>query len=569
MTSRGDTVAAFLDNADLSEYKDLFANAGFDDVQDLLTLSDKDLLDLGITRMGHRRKIMRVLCPQPPVEMPVDSPVSERGVPQLDEEPPGADDGWGAEEEEQDDEEEGGGAAEEDDAWQQQAAAAARKGRRRSNTHTPGSPLTKVRTQPRTHAGGDRILVEVIAAKLEDKEKLCPQVKMSICKTVDTRGVPIESTIKRSSIIENDNQPAWHETFEFPCIITSHTFLVFAVNNKKNFQNRRIGLIAIPTKFFMPFTAETTVDNWFPLKLGQGQRTGEIHLRLRVPGGIPSQVGKAFKVTGVKMETRKLVVEVIEGEVPLSHRGKQRSTYVKLTLPDKEYVTRETGVQKDTQKPRWYEAFEFYTEVKNSQYMIVKLKNNKLMSHKTLGIAKIPLLFFLSLKEKAELDSWFPCRDLNGVETGKVRVRMHVVPRTEKEKGLVWGSESSFPVTTPVPNLDPPSLKHSNSPSAPSKGPSALLAPPPLHGDPHAAVPQLDEEPEEAEEEPETEEEGVADDAAGHDDEDDSWEVEHHEEDMTHYTPTRKPVQTGGVYWPPQKGQRVDSDILNAEAPCD
>ena len=458
MASRGDTVAAFLDNADLSEYKDLFAKAGFDDVQDLLTLSDKDLLDLGITRMGHRRKIMRVLCPQPPVEMPVESPASERGVPQLDEEPPAADDEWGADEEDGDEEEAGGGGEGEDDAaWQQQAAAAARKGRRRSNTHTPSSPLTKIRTQPRTHAGGDRILVEVIAAKLEDKEKLCPQVKMSICKTVDTRGVPIESTIKRSSIIENDNQPAWHETFEFPCIITSHTFLVFAVNNKKNFQNRRIGLIAIPTKFFMPFTAETTVDNWFPLKLGQGQRTGEIHLRLRVPGGIPSQVGKAFKVTGVKMETRKLVVEVIEGEVPLSHRGKQRSTYVKLTLPDKEYVTRETGVQKDTQKPRWYEAFEFYTEVKNSQvlwcifivvgggdsveaqtsqrhttsqqYMIVKLKNNKLMSHKTLGIAKIPLLFFLSLKEKAELDSWFPCRDLNGVETGKVRVRMHVVTR--------------------------------------------------------------------------------------------------------------------------------------------
>ena len=132
----------------------------------------------------------------------------------------------------------------------------------------------------------------------------------------------------------------------------------------------------------------------------------------------------------------------------------------------------------------------------------------------------------------------------------------------------MWGSEGSFPVTTPVPNLDPPRLRPSNSPQAP-KGPSTLLAPPTLHGDPHAAVPQLDEEPEEAEEEPETEEEGVADDAAAaQDDEDDSWEVGHHEEDMTHYTP-KKAVQTGGVYWPPQKGQRLDSDILDAEAPCD
>ena len=454
------SVKAFLNENGLGEYTDVFGENGFDDLADVLRLTEADLKSIGIDKLGHRKKILRVLeekqnrnlghslgrsgytakrpdlpfiAPPPPDQAPEDEQEEE-----LDED----------ELEEGDDDFDGVDVPEPEPSHQK---------RRRSNTYTPASPVRKVRTQPRSHFGGDKIIVEVIAAKLEDKEKLTPQVKMSVCKTIDAKGVPIESTVRRTALIEG-NQPSWHETFEFPAILTDQTYLVFAVNSKNSFSNKRVGLIAIPMKFFLPFTEDTVVDNWFPLKLGQGKRTGEIHLRLRVPGGVPSQVGKAYKVTGVKMETRKLVVEVIEAQVP-PHKGHARSTYIKLTLPDKDFVCRETTVRKEATHPRWYEAFHFYTEVKNSQvcghsqsnfiikktsqYLIVKLKNNKIMSHKTLGIAKIPLLFFLSLKEKAELDSWFPCRDADGHVAGLVRVRMFV-------RNRVCETHSSSPLIPPL-----------------------------------------------------------------------------------------------------------------------
>eukprot|EP01061_Rhynchopus_euleeides_P032982 TRINITY_DN549_c2_g1_i2.p2 TRINITY_DN549_c2_g1~~TRINITY_DN549_c2_g1_i2.p2 ORF type:complete len:555 (+),score=191.60 TRINITY_DN549_c2_g1_i2:231-1895(+) len=551
-------VPEFLKQHGLEEYGAVFAENGFDDMADVLQLTDSDLLAIGIDKLGHRRKIMRVLeanaskkalsrsgyASKRPGEMAFIPPPAPEGAPEAQ-----------LGEEVMDDENEFAPKSHH------------RKGRRRSNTYTPSSPVMKVRTQPRMHHGGDKIVVEVLAAKLEDKEKQSPQVKMSVCKTIDSKGIPIESTVRRTSVLEG-NHPAWHEVFEFPAILTDQTYLVFAVNSKNGFSSKRIGLIAIPMKFFVPFTDETVVDNWFPLKLGQGQRTGEIHLRLRVPGGVPSQVGKAYKVTGVKMDTRKLVVEVIEAMVPLSSKGNARSTYVKLTLPDKDFVCRETTVRKETKHPRWYESFDFFTEVKNSQYLIVKLKNHKLMSHKTLGIAKIPLLFFLSLKDKAELDSWFVCRDVDGREAGMVRARMYVRTRTDSERGQMWGRESGVPVASPVPNLPLPSKNSPLADAVRARTAQVNAERAAMVASTESSAPLLQDE--------QLEEEGDVDEEAEEDldqedeeevEEDDTWDVDDHEEDMTPYSPTRA-QQSGGVFWPPPDGKRVDSDLVQ-DGPAD
>ena len=323
------TVADFLSLNGFGEYIDMFEANGFEDVEDVMRLSDSDLLHLGVEKMGHRKKILRLL------DTATHGVTEESKSPHM---------------------------TPEDRGLSLNIESEKPNTRRRSNTYTPSSPKVSVRTRPRHQYSGNRIIVELIAGKLEVEGKLYPQVKMSVCKTVNTRGVPIDDTMHRSSVKEGD-QPSWFESFEFPAALHEGYYLVFSVNNKKGFSWTRIGLVAIPMKFFLPFTDTTVVDNWFPLKLGPGKRTGELHLKLRVPGGAPSQIGKAFKVTGVKMETRKLIVEVVSGELMSS----SKSTYVKLALPNKEEVCRETKVQKDTKHPKWNEAFEFFTEVKNAQ----------------------------------------------------------------------------------------------------------------------------------------------------------------------------------------------------------
>eukprot|EP01064_Diplonema_japonicum_P024240 TRINITY_DN3476_c0_g2_i1.p1 TRINITY_DN3476_c0_g2~~TRINITY_DN3476_c0_g2_i1.p1 ORF type:complete len:522 (+),score=82.96 TRINITY_DN3476_c0_g2_i1:113-1678(+) len=493
----------------LEEYLPMFKNNGFEDFRDVGRLTEGDLTQLGMKK-EHVVKFIKILRDEK--RTVASHPVLE--VP----------------------------------------SSSVKGGRRRSNTYTPASPLA-VRSQPKTHhKGGNTILVDLIAAKLEYPEPVLSQVKFSICKTVDDRGIPIESTVRRSHI-QKGAQPAWHDLYEFPIIYSEKHFLVCAVNEKtdRGLTGQRLGLVAIPMKFFTTFTNSTVIDNWFPLKLGQAQKTGEVHLRLRIPGGFPSQVGRAFKVTGVRMDNRKLIAEIIEGEVPPNSEGHPRSTYVKVTLPNNLEVCRETHVQKDCATPVWKEGFAFFSEVKNSQYLIVKLKKYKVMSRRTIGIAKIPLLFFLSLKDPTVIDNWFAAKDEEGTVRGKVRVRLMVVPREDDEVGLIHAKEHGYPLREPVilareaeEDTDALFEKDAGGGDDEEEEGEDLLK---EREDLPDEQEQLSEEPD-----PSEEEEG-----------DDTWLIEHHEEDFTPYSP--KPIsEHRNVFWPPPEGSAFDPDILSQPA---
>ena len=45
----------------LNEYLDMFINDGWDDMDVISTLTDQDLIDIGISKKGHRRKIIKSL----------------------------------------------------------------------------------------------------------------------------------------------------------------------------------------------------------------------------------------------------------------------------------------------------------------------------------------------------------------------------------------------------------------------------------------------------------------------------------------------------------------------------
>ena len=51
-------VNGWLNEIGLSEYYGLFINSGCDDMETILSLTDDDLKELGIHKLGHRKKIM-------------------------------------------------------------------------------------------------------------------------------------------------------------------------------------------------------------------------------------------------------------------------------------------------------------------------------------------------------------------------------------------------------------------------------------------------------------------------------------------------------------------------------
>ena len=62
--SESDPIKAFLMEIGrdfCSEYYQLFMNQGFDSVELMWTMSEEDLKEIGIQKLGHRRKIMMAL----------------------------------------------------------------------------------------------------------------------------------------------------------------------------------------------------------------------------------------------------------------------------------------------------------------------------------------------------------------------------------------------------------------------------------------------------------------------------------------------------------------------------
>eukprot|EP01065_Artemidia_motanka_P028163 TRINITY_DN33405_c0_g1_i1.p1 TRINITY_DN33405_c0_g1~~TRINITY_DN33405_c0_g1_i1.p1 ORF type:complete len:622 (+),score=70.98 TRINITY_DN33405_c0_g1_i1:77-1867(+) len=425
----------------LEDYEALFRDNGFDDWEDLAQLKDADLSELGISKMGHRRKLLRVL-----------SAVRESGV----EEAIAA--GSSAM----------SGSVRSVPPPLEPTRAADPPLTRHNSSPVPASPTIAIRTRPKHKYCGNRVMMECIAAKLEGARKDVQScVCVSVCRSQGGDAIQLPHTVKRTQYQDGSN-PQWKESLELPLQTCDPYYVVCQVRAKGGIMksSKPLGQVAVPMKVFASFTDSTVLDNWFPLKDTEGsdEVKGELRLRLWVPGGAPSQIGKAFKVTGVKMDSRKLVVQVVAASVPESQKSGPRTTYVKLVLPNNVAIYGETRKQRRTSAPVWEEVFEFFAEVKNTPYLLAKVKVSKAVGNKTLGVLKLPLQFYLSLKERQVLDDWFSACDLEGVERAKLRLRLEVCSRGESEMGHVtYGQVASY--HRPAPPLPPPSAV-----AAPSAG---------------------------------------------------------------------------------------------------
>ena len=57
-------VMGWLNEIGLNNYYWLFINSGCDDLETILTLNDNDLREMGIQKLGHRKKIMNHIAKQ-------------------------------------------------------------------------------------------------------------------------------------------------------------------------------------------------------------------------------------------------------------------------------------------------------------------------------------------------------------------------------------------------------------------------------------------------------------------------------------------------------------------------
>eukprot|EP01064_Diplonema_japonicum_P004628 TRINITY_DN1303_c1_g2_i1.p1 TRINITY_DN1303_c1_g2~~TRINITY_DN1303_c1_g2_i1.p1 ORF type:complete len:305 (+),score=44.57 TRINITY_DN1303_c1_g2_i1:76-990(+) len=270
--------------------------------------------------------------------------------------------------------------------------------------------------------------VEILEVTTKGKElKSNGKVVLSMCKVDGDKVTPVKNCTRKT-------RPGDGGLFELPLFTGNDHFLVCNVSEA----GRKVGLVSLPMSYFLTLTKDP-VDRYLPLKLDQTQ-TGEVLLRLGLRGELLVQAGSAYKVTGVRMDTRKLLVEVIEGEVP-----RRVSSYVELALPNHPKVLRTTQVARDTSKPAWNERFQFFSEVKNTPYLLVHLRHEQ-RNRKPFGTARIPLLFFLSLHDSPTIEDWFPIKDVEGAVAGRIKLKMSVVQRASSEISAMFAPLYSVPV---------------------------------------------------------------------------------------------------------------------------
>eukprot|EP00759_Apiculatamorpha_spiralis_P057638 PhF_6_TR8731/c0_g1_i1/m.13724 len=432
-------VPDFLRAIGFEEYLTIFESNGFVDIEDIVEITDAELEKIGITKLGHRKKFLRV------VQEWVEKARLENG----------------------------GGEG------------TTNTGGSITDTFSDGNGPLRIDDKPHATiigggdtpvdgalnvASGNKIIVEIISANIvTDHPELKPYVKAMICKQQGGQGIPIDNTKRKTAVMAGDH-PIWNETHEFATNFQDGYFLVMEIKHIRGGMsaNKRIGLVVIPMRFFHPFTNSTVVDNWFSMKLVGDKKTGELHLKLRVPGGVPEQTGKAYRVTGVKMDTRKLIVSVLNGTVPPSSNGEPKSTYVKILLSDNELVCGSSKVAKSTTTPNWEEDFTFFAEIKNTKFLVLKLKESRILGkNPTLGMTNIPLMFFLSQKDAPPVEQWYTVQNEAKEDVGKVRIRLSVAARDASEVGRINRGRSNSVTHQDVKPLVPP-----HTPPTPAEPPS-------------------------------------------------------------------------------------------------
>ena len=385
-------------------------------------------------------------------------------------------------------------------------------------------PIEKMEA-PTRKEGGDRVLVEVIAARgavgqLSEREHY---VKVSLCEMHGSEVHPIEATVQRTGTARGPYptfMPEYTEvrSLEKRALSVPTSFatecISFELKEKHLLSaNKHVGIAVFPVAFFHRFTSSTVVDEWHPMRLksesDDGAITAMIRLRFRVPGGCPQQLRKAFHVAAVNMTGRKLRVSVFEATVYPYARASNGtdeleevfssppSTFVVLKVDKGEAKNsrQTTKTVIDSFCPSFDSVFEYFTEVSSAKLLTAKLKHSTTFGAETVGAAMIPIQYYLSLKEVTDIDEAFPLLDLKNRERGRVHLRIEVrlcrmdevkcrvqfartdsIPRAgeESQELAALRMRLSFNTSTGSPNMSPrpaPSQLESSPGNPPLVGP--------------------------------------------------------------------------------------------------
>lgn len=406
----------------LSEYTAILKAQGMSSLADLAHVSEEDLKAIGIDKMFHRRKLLKLgghtFTANSSIASEGGSSAKAEGKVEIVDESSAGD--------------------------------------------QSGNPSRKV--------GGDRVKVEVLGARgnngtLSEKEFY---VKGSLCTYSNKMVTPIGTGKK--TVMSRGPFPVWGtETsstmFEFETDFRSHC-IAFELKEKRLIgDNKVIGVVIFPPKFFHRFTDTTVIDNWWPLRM-QYEDEGEIHayvrLRFRVPGGCPSGAqGRIFHVKGVSMSQRKLRVTIFEakltskanpnqlyGEAMLAEKAENKpNLYVQLDIDNEERTSWRTATVAHSTTPAFDETFEFFMEVQTAKLITLRLKEEKKFgSDVTVGVIFVPIQFFLCQKEPTDVEEVHALHDEKdrAIQTGKLHIRLEIRNREGSEKRVSFRRTKSI-----------------------------------------------------------------------------------------------------------------------------
>lgn len=431
------SVAVMLEQHGLAECIDsLVTQGGLTDLDDLKGVTDQELQDLGVSKLFHRKKILRLAESGGVLTASLSAGLgnSSLGQPPSNMTPT---------------------------SQQQPLAPKPGSSSAQSGVPTQANPSAASPTSPPTFnriEGGDHIRVEVLGARgcsivMTERDYY---VKASLCDIVDHAFYPVEGSSTRTEYARGP-QPVWSSSQPLKINTTFRSHCVaFELKERRLIgDNKLLGIAVFPTSFFHKFSDKTVHDTWFPFRADcerDSEVTIDVRLKLSVPGGCPKNNAAAFHVKGVVMNERKLRITVFNATIHNKdgvYNSELPDTYVTVhlegldsrpnnTTTDKAVqnsslqTKSKTGVCQKSLTPAFDEAFEYFAEASRTKLVTIKLKRESgvvFTSHELIGQVRIPIQFYLAQKNPSEVDEVFAARDENGVEQAHMHIRLEVLAR--------------------------------------------------------------------------------------------------------------------------------------------
>lgn len=471
--SAADPIRGTLESAGLGEYAALLIDAGLSSIDDLATVTEEELLALGVDKLFHRKKLLKLSRDaeeQKVAQRAASNSAGSQKATVILPAQPLISTGQQSQEESQ----EAKGRGDQEEAAEEEPAC----------DSAAGTPKEGQRV-----FGGDRISVEILGARGNTKQLSEREfyVKAALCTYANKMVTMIADSVRKTGPCRGPF-PVWGSE---PGVVTSPTkrgapsaggtammtaprmdfftdfrtqCLSFELKEKHLISdNKCIGLVIFPPRFFHKFTADTITDNWFPLRLdfeSEGAIEAYLRLRFSVPGGCPKAApGKTYHVKGVSMATRKLRVTVFEahvgsklnpnhlyGDAMLQAARVEKATfgemYVQLEFDvDSAAVEQTQCSHSATANPTFDETFEYFSEVTEAKLLKVKLRKKCTISDETIGVVMIPIQFFLAQRESTDVDEVYPLHNEkgpDGAQVGTVHLRLEVRNRLGAEKRVSY-----------------------------------------------------------------------------------------------------------------------------------